>query len=144
MARYATQQRMENLFGREKLERLTEGGPGTVDQDEIDAAMVAADDEVDTYLQGVVDLPIPQDEIPSTLQLQACKIALWYLAGDNVPDGIQAKYESAVDTLERIQEGKGGLGLETDGDEAERDGEVQTDSGPDRYFDRDRIDTWGR
>ena len=134
MARYTTQSYLENLFGRERLERLTSGGMGTVDADELTAAQEAADDEVDTYLQGVVDLPIPTDDVPRPLRLQAAKIVMWYLAGDSVTKGIQAKYESAISALRRIQSGKGGLGLEEDGDAADRAGSVQSQSGPPRRF----------
>jgi phage gp36-like protein len=143
MARYTSQSHLQRLFGREKIERLTSGGPGVVDSDELEAALKAADGEVDSYLQGVADLPL--DEVPGSLKLQASKIALWYLAGDNVPEGTQKKYESAINALERIQDGTGGLGLEKDGDQARRDGGgVQTESPDDRSFDRDSLSGYGR
>lgn len=141
MARYTTQDYLENLFGRERLERLTSGGAGTVDADELAAAQDAADDEVDTYLQGVVDLPIPPDDVPRPLQLQAAKIVMWYLAGDSVTKGIQAKYDSAISALKRIQTGQGGLGLEESGDAADRSGSVQSSQGPPRRF-GDQLDEY--
>lgn len=142
MPRYTTQDYLESLFGRERLERMTSGGPGTVDADELAAAQDAADDEVDTYLQGVVNLPIPPEDVPRPLQLQAAKIVLWYLAGDSVTEGIQAKYDSAISALKRIQSGKGGLGLQEDGDAADRSGSVQARPASGRRFTRDVLDEY--
>lgn len=142
MARYTTQLYLESLFGRERLERMTSGGPGVVDADELAASQDAADDEVDTYLQGVVDLPLPAADVPRPLQLQAAKIVLWYLAGDSVTEGVQAKYDSAISALRRIQSGQGGLGLQEDGDAADRSGSVQTAAPASRRFDRATLDEY--
>ena len=142
MPRYLTQSYLEDLFGAERLERMTRGGPGTIDATQVESAMSAADDEVDTYLQGVIDLPIPADAVPRPLRLQAAKIAMWYLAGDNVTDGVQAQYDSAIKTLRRVQKDEGGLGLTTTGDTAERTPGVRQTDPPRRFFDQDTLDDY--
>lgn len=144
MARYTTQAELERLYTTARIERLTSGGPGTIDTDEVDAALEAADDEVDTYLQGVVDLPIPADDVPRPLRLQATKIALWYLAKDNITESIQAQYDSAIGALKRIQKGVGGLGLTESGDAAAKEGQVQSSPRQSAGFGDDRLDEYSQ
>ena len=142
MPRYASQSDLERLYTTERIERMTSGGPGVIDTDEVEAALEAADDEVDTYLQGTVDLPIDPADVPRPLRLQAAKIALWYLAKDNITESIQAQYDSAIGALKRIQRGVGGLGLTESGDAAAKEGQVQTSERKSAGFGDDRLDEY--
>lgn len=121
---YATQETLEDLFGEEALILLT-GGDTAPDPERLQAALEAADAEVNGYLQGVVELPLTG--VPDTIRHHASGIAYYHLAPDNPSEGAEKRYKSAIRYLERVQDGKASLGL-TDGGAgtgAEPFGEVQ-------------------
>ena len=89
------------------------------------------------YLQGVVSLPL--ERVPQALRLHACNIAYWYLHGDNPTDGATARYRAATRFLERVQDGKAGLGLDDLDEPVDRDsGGVET-SGFQRVMTTERL-----
>lgn len=119
---YATRDQMERLFGEGTLVLLTDGG-GAVNDDVLDAAIAAAQAEVDGYLAGVATLPLAR--VPEALRLHACNIAYWYLDVDNPPDGATARYKAAIRYLERVQDGRAGLGLDDAGQAVAVEGGVE-------------------
>lgn len=132
---YATQDLMEDLFGEEALVLMT-GGTDAVVQARLDAAIGAAQAEVDGYLQGV--LPLPAARVPDVLRLHASNIAYYYLDADNPTEGAQQRYKQAVRYLERVQDGKAGLGLADDDEPVRPAGGIEVVQ-PQPRFDRESL-----
>ena len=137
---YATLEQMTVLFGEEALVLLT-CGDGAIDEAKLAGAIRAAQAEVDGYLAGKLALPLAEDQVPDALRLHACNIAYWYLDTDNPTEGAKDRYRAAVRFLERVQDGKAGLGVATSGSQAQP---VEPASGvaidaPGRVFTDDRL-----
>lgn len=133
---YAQKSRMIDLFGEENLILLT-GGDGAIDDDKLDAAMAAADDEVNGYIGGV--MPLPLTSVPEPIRLHACNIAYWYLDPDNPTDGARERYRAAERYLVRVQRDHGAFGLDSDGDAVTQPGGVTVEA-PERVFSDDKLD----
>lgn len=121
---------MIDLFGEQNLALLTGDSDVIVDA-KLNAAMNAAEAEVNGFLQGTVALPLAS--VPEVLAVHACNIAYWYLDPDNPTDGARERYRAALRFLERVQDGKAGLGLDGEGTAVLPAGGV-TVSAPDRVF----------
>jgi phage gp36-like protein len=77
----------------------------------IDQAVAAANAMVDSY----VFVNHPEGSIPSTppsLVSVACDIARYLLWVTNPPAGVSARYEAAIQYLEKVADGKVSLGLQ--------------------------------
>ena len=142
---YATRAQMVDLFGEPALALLTDGpfvdGAQAIADGPLDAAMRAAQAEVDGYLASVATLPLAR--VPDPVRLHACGIAYWYLDVDNPTDGATARYRAAVRYLERVQDGKAGLGLADDGQAVATIGGADVDAPP-RVFSDDRMGQFTR
>ncbi|MEM1055183.1 MAG: DUF1320 domain-containing protein [Bacteroidota bacterium] len=132
---YATEGQMIDLFGEDELILMTDGD-GAINQGALTAAMNAAQAEIDGYLAGIVALPL--SSVPSALALHACNIAYWYLDVDNPTDGATTRYRAAVRFLERVQDGKAGLGLAADDTAVPTQGGVAVQAPP-RVFSDERL-----
>jgi len=132
---YATQAQMESLFGLDKLLLMAEAADLAA-SDKFAAALQAADDEVNGYLQGVVPLPLSQ--VPRAIRLHACNIAYYYLDVDNPTEGATARYKQAIRYLEGVQSGRLGLGLDSQDEPVAKEEGVRV-SAPERTFTTDGL-----
>lgn len=132
---YATKAQMIARFGEAALVLLT-GGDGAIDDTRLDQVIADAQAEVDGYLQGVATLPL--ERVPDVLRLHASSIAYYYLDTDNPTEGAQMRYKQAIRFLERVQDGKAGLGLADDDEAVQPEGGIQVIQ-PAPRFDRDSL-----
>lgn len=132
---YATAADLNRRITQSELIRLTdETDSGQVNQATIDAALEAADTEIDSYLAARYSLPLA-DPQPLLVGL-AVDIAIWnlYAMDDSgVPENRKDRYQAAVKALERLSTGKQTLG---EMEEVASGGDAAVFSGPDRLFSR--------
>lgn len=136
MPAYATLDDMLARFQESELVQLTdEAGAGTIDQDKVDQAIVAASGTIDAYLAGAYKLPLAT--VHPTLVDLACDMARFRLCRGNPTEGVERAHTAAMKTLREIAAGtiKIDSGVE---EHVERPGAVLIE-GADRIFSRDRM-----
>lgn len=101
---YCTQQNMIDRFGVEELTELTDREQlGEIGQAVLDAAIADATADIDMYLSTRYTLPL--SIVPAVLTRLCCDIARFYLHGNNVPEHINDRHDTAIDLLESIAKG---------------------------------------
>ena len=110
---YATATDLALRITEAELIRLTdEHDLGVVAADRIEAALEAAEIEIDSYLAARYPLPLAGEQ-PLLKQL-ACDLAVWGLYASvehaGVPETRQVRYEHAIATLKRLATGQQTLG----------------------------------
>lgn len=108
---YATQAQMIDRFGQAELIQLTDrdGATGAIVAAVLDAALLDADEEVDSYLRGVRTLPLTSP-IPERLVRVAADLARYHLYDDHAPEGVRTRYQDGVRWLRDVATGKASLG----------------------------------
>ena len=71
---------------------------------------------------------LPLATVPQPLAVKAAQMAHYYLSIDNPTDGAQMRYKAAIRFLERVQDGKAGLGLTEEAEPTARDEQVISSS----------------
>jgi len=136
---YATRGDIDNRISQSELVLLTdEGGTGAVQDDKINAALEAADVEIDSYLAARYPLPLVAPQ--PLLTTLAVDIAIWNLYGvvgdaSGVPEVRKERYQGAVKTLVRLSSGSQTLGTSPQ----QAGSEAAVFSGPGRLFGRDKM-----
>lgn len=101
---YATPAAMVERFGEEEVRQLSDrAGVGAMDVSVVETAIEDADNEIDGYVGGRYDLPLPS--APPILKRLSCAIARYRLFRTLPPDDVRQDYEDAVDALKRIASG---------------------------------------
>lgn len=111
---YATQSQMVERFGALELIQLTDRAEpltGAIVAAVLDAALLDADQEIDSYLRGVRALPLAEP-IPERLVRVACDLARYHLYDDRAPEGVRTRYQDAIRWLRDVAAGKAALGLD--------------------------------
>ena len=108
---YATQAQMIARFGEQELIQLTDrdGLLGAIVTAVLDAALLDADEEIDSYLRGVRALPLVAP-IPERLVRVACDLARYHLYDDHAPEGVRTRYQGGIRWLRDVASGKASLG----------------------------------
>lgn len=107
---YATRADIEQLWGEEFLADIL---PSVVDADAaVLSALTIASNEIDVYLSARYSLPLPAS--PAVLKSPAADIAVYKLANRHtaLTTTIEDRYKFTIDLLERIADGKAGLGAD--------------------------------
>lgn len=103
---YATLANLMTLCGEEELVQLTDRADppsGLIDEETIEAALVAASNEIDGYVAAQYALPLSA-AVP-LLTDKACDIARYRLYKTSVTDQVRQRFEDAIKTLEKIARG---------------------------------------
>jgi phage gp36-like protein len=117
---YATKEDIDNLYGEDLLVRLADNDrDGTPDPAIVDRGLASADEICDAYLSAQYSLPLPA--VPGVVRNCAIDIAVYKIAlqRGGRTDEMRVRYEDALALLDKISQGKVGLGLppqDTDGD----------------------------
>ena len=108
---YATQAQMTDRFGVDELIQLTDrdGLAGAIVVAVLNAALLDADEEIDSYLRGVRALPLVAP-IPERLVRVACDLARYHLYDDHAPEGVRTRYQDGIRWLRDVAGGKASLG----------------------------------
>lgn len=111
MPLYATIQDMINRFGEDELKLLTDrdGSLGAIADLVLDQALADASAEIDGYLGGRYQLPLPT--VPAVLTRICCDIARYLLHDEQAPEQLQKRYESSIKFLRSLGNGELSLGL---------------------------------
>lgn len=120
---YVTKDAMLKKFGERELRELTDNEAPYLDainDDKLNAAMQAANSEIDSYLIGRYASQLPFPSVPHFLQSLACEMARYHAAtgamSDNDP--IQTRYKAALATLDKLAKGQISLGGNPAGESA--------------------------
>ena len=132
---YATRTDIDKRITQAELVRLTdESDSGIVDEAKVEAALEAADLEIDSYLAGNPRYKLPLVVVPPLLPSLAVDLALWNLYSiadaDGMPKTRTERRQAAVDILKRLADGSLTLGA------AEPASQTPSFSGGDRLFTR--------
>ncbi|MFN3879801.1 MAG: gp436 family protein [Nitrincola lacisaponensis] len=111
MQLYATTQDMINRYGQDELVLLTDrdGSLGAIADLVLDQALADASAEIDGYLGGRYQLPLPT--VPAVLTRICCDIARYLLHDEQAPEQLQKRYESSIKFLRSLGNGELSLGL---------------------------------
>lgn len=115
---YATLERMQARFGVQELIQLTdteEPYANTINLTKLQAAMDAANSEVDGYVMTRYRVPVSNP--PAFLLSLACDLARYHgaVAGSRVTERDEVRYKAAVKSLESIASGKLAIGATPQG-----------------------------
>lgn len=136
---YTTQAKIATLIRDDELLRLTdEDGSGEVEATVVDAAIEAADLEIDAYLGERFSLPL--SPVPSILSILSAKMAVYNLylnAAEGPPEQWKNEHENALKLLAKVAKGELSLGV-SDPDAAGAGTPVEIASS-DRIFSRDKM-----
>jgi phage gp36-like protein len=105
---YATQAQLEQVWGEGFVTGIL---PEDVEPaDAVASALQSASDEIDVYLS--VRYPLPLEAAPASLVTPAANIAVYILANRHtaLTETIEERYKQTIKMLERIADGKAGLG----------------------------------
>lgn len=114
---YATYNDVKTIYQESVLARLLYNEdlaePG-IDTAQMDRALVEATAEIDTHLSARYPVPLPAP--PPIVRRLCVDIAVYLVAlpAEKMTEEITTRYKAAVKLLERIAEGKAGLGLASD------------------------------
>ncbi len=99
---YASSDRMAALFGVAELRGLV---PDGVDFDRalVDAALVDASNEIDSYL--ATRYPSPLAEVPAAVDRAACDIARYFLYKDRPTEQVAQRYKEVTAWLANVARG---------------------------------------
>ena len=107
---YANRLAIEALYTENFVARLADGDDDGQDEAQISEALAAASSQIDSHLGQRYRVPLAAT--PSFIARYCCDIAIYILALDAVrlTEEIEKRYKAAVHHLERIADGKAGLG----------------------------------
>lgn len=113
MGSYATIESMITRFGREDLVEITDTEPpytGEINLTKLQAAITAANGEVDAYLSKQLNVPTVLSS--PFVQMMACDVARYRVALGNarVSERDEKRYELAVKNLKAVNKGEIGIG----------------------------------
>ncbi len=116
MGSYATIEAMITRFGNEDLVEVTDTETpytGEINLTKLQAAINAANAEVDAYLSK--QLHVPTVLASAFVQMMACDVARYHVALGNarVSERDEKRYALAVANLKQVNEGKIGIGAGT-------------------------------
>lgn len=138
---YATRSDLEKVWGADFVlgllpEDLAEEPDAAA---AIDGALVLAGQEIDTHLSARYSLPL--DRAPAVLVTPCANIAVYLLANRHaaLTTTIEDRYKQTVELLQRIADGKAGLGA----DEPRVTSEPDTSAGGAVFVANDRLFTRG-
>lgn len=140
---YATRLAMEALYSVDFIARLVDGDNDGTDERQISEALVAATSEIDSHLEQRYTVPLPA--VPAFIARYCCDIAIYVLAApaSRMTDEIVDRYKAATRHLERIADGKAGLGEAEQANSAEADPDTGSSSimidADERRFTRDSM-----
>lgn len=140
---YATRIAMETLYSADFIARLVDLDDDGQDDAQIDKALAAATSEIDSHLGQRYRVPLPL--VPSFIARFCCDIAIYILASSatRLTEEIENRYKNATRQLERIADGKAGLGEAETANRAEADPDTGSSSimidADDRRFTRDSM-----
>ena len=138
---YAQQSDMTARFDPSEVVALTDrSNAGVIDPVVLAGALAEADAEIEAYLAP--RYPLPLNPVPRIITGLACDIARYRLCGGRVlaTDEIRARYKDAVRLLEKISEGRVGLGVDVNGTSPpESSSVVLTATDPGRVFNDDSL-----
>ena len=103
---YATAADMISAFGEAEVIACTDrAGIGEMDGEVLDAALVSASSEADSYLARRYELP--PAAVPAALVSAVCDIARYRLSGGPVleTDPVKERYKLAIEWLRRVADG---------------------------------------
>ncbi|MEM1284946.1 MAG: DUF1320 domain-containing protein [Pseudomonadota bacterium] len=140
---YATRESMEAIYGVDFIARLVDLDNDGNDEAQIIDALTAASSEIDSHLGQRYRVPL--QVVPAFITRFCCDIAIYILAASatRLTEEIENRYKNATRQLERIADGKAGLGEAEEANSAP----VDTDTGSsdimidadDRRFTRDSM-----
>lgn len=114
---YATVEDMTAAFGERECRALSgRGGAQDTDVAVITTALEQASAEIDGYL--LARYPVPFADHARVLRGRCCDIARYQLcgAGTRMTEAVRFRYEDAIRFLERVADGRVGLGRTGDGE----------------------------
>jgi phage gp36-like protein len=130
---------LEAYFGAEELLIAADrDGDGVADTGVIDAALLAATSEIDSYLAVQYDLPLPH--VPEVLTRVCSDLAMYHMCigHASMTEDKETRYESGIKWLRDLAKGLVALGLidaEEEATGAQNDVEI-TSTSDDRLFTR--------
>lgn len=137
MTTYASQQDMIDRFGLQDLIELTDhANTGAIDATVLAQALSDANNEIDSYLSGVCNLPLVT--VPPRLIKIAADIACYELYGVRCTDQVRARYAAAISFLKLVVVGTASLGLDSLSQPVVEVGGVGMNA-PSPVFDRNRL-----
>lgn len=108
MTAYATISDMAKLFGQREVTILGDrNNDAQLDEDVLNAALVAAAEEINAYISDLYVLPVAP--FPSRLAQMSCHIARYHLTGGDgalETDPIKARYDSTIRFLRDVAASK--------------------------------------
>ena len=144
---YATPTDMTAAFPNRDLVQLTNEDPSvtTVDSNFIQTYLDKASSLIDSYIEARFTLPFATDEAPAVLKDLCLDIAMYKMQAlrplHDLEDA-RKRYEDAIKTLEKVNQGKITLGLSAQSEEPAIAQNVETIAGPERKFSRDKMRGW--
>lgn len=110
---YITQAQLIDRFGQPELIQLTDrdGSAGAIVTAVLDAAIMDASEEIDSYLRVVRTLPLPAP-VPARLVRVAGDLARYHLYDDRATEEVRTRYEDAIRWLRDVAAGRASLGVE--------------------------------
>ncbi len=135
---YATRDDMVHAFGEKECVSITDRDfTGSIDDVVMDGALTRASAEIDSYLVG--RYPVPWSDTPGVLVGRCCDMARYFLCGSGtqMTEQIRERYEDAVRYLERVADGRHGLGRTSDGQVVQQTSSGARFQSSGRAFDRD-------
>jgi phage gp36-like protein len=111
-SKYAQSQDMIALFSTNEIRQLTDKDDiGDINYGTLAQALAAADVEIDGYLAGRYQLPLPT--VPRILTMHACDIARYRLYDDRVTETVQKRYDNVIKFLMAVAKRDIDIGLPT-------------------------------
>lgn len=135
---YATQADLVTRYGTIELTQISDlDNTGQIDAARVAQALSDASTTIDGYLAGRYDLPLAT--VPAVLVLHCCAVARYLLMGTRPTDEARARHEDALAWLDKVAQGRYGLGLDQAGNQPATAGGAVTVAPGERVFDRDTL-----
>lgn len=118
---YATRESMEAIYSADFIARLVDLDNDGTDEAQITEALAAATSEIDSHLGQRYSVPLAV--VPAFIARYCADIAVYTLANTatRLTEDIENRYKNATRHLERIADGKAGLGEAEDANSAQAD-----------------------
>jgi len=112
---YCTEQDMIDRYGEVELIQLTDRDDlGIIDTNVLTVAIENASALMDGYIGSRYALPL--STVPRVLELYCADLTRYYLYDDRVTETVGRNYDSAMDFLKQVSNGRTKLGLSDSGD----------------------------
>lgn len=136
MANYADASDLDEYFGSaEVLIAADRDGDGSADTGVVAAGLLAATEEIDSYLAVRYDLPL--DATPGVLTRVCCDLAMYHLSvnSPSMTEDKEMRYKNGVAWLTKLSRGTVSLGPEEEEVSVQDNSVISSDS-PERLFTR--------